>query len=126
MFKQYNPCNIRLEKPTMFEPEVLMCKKFQYKNKRTVLCCRDCKHLRSTGCAVKCVACKTGFCESSLYEDSALDCFDECSKLLNVNSLAYKQLRKLHRIVHKYNFVQGGHKSKREVFRRLNSVSKSI
>ena len=116
LFKQYNPCNIRMEQPDLFaKDKILMCKKYQYENQQNGLCCKRCRYLRSNGCAVKCVGCKTGFCVSSVYMGEALEYFDDCAKQLDVNPLMKKQLRKLHKLAYKYDFIQDGRNSKRYI-----------
>ena len=117
LFKRYNPCNIRFEKPNLFGDKIIQCKLFEYKNCRTGLCCQGCDYLGELGCTVKSVGCKTGLCNGSTNIDRALSYFDSYYKRLDAPLPMKKELRKLCRLAHKYNFIGGGRKSKEDIFK---------
>ena len=104
LFKQYNPCNIRIEN------NVLLCNTYDdIDNPKPQLCCGGCEYIRLFGCTVKCLACKIGFCYEDicfpmhhqlfLYKKKSLHTCNKCNGF-------YKKLCKLKKIADRYDLLE--------------------
>lgn len=110
LFKQYNPCNIHIDKRKQ-----LVCNNPKYSNDKpnqqlqfwnNSLCCVGCKYLSDSGCTVKCLGCKVGLCRSESRSRVTEQAFHQCCETLKVNKVFRKKLSRLVKIANKYKLVK--------------------
>ena len=114
LFKQYNPCNIQKDKSGK-----ITC---SYKHSSNRLCCHvifngGCKYYSENGCTTQCLPCKLYYCGAKPKHLSHKEYDIFRKKIQALRSESYQENLSSFR----FYFM-----SKKEIFRRLNSVSKSI
>lgn len=109
LFKQYNPCNIHIDKRGQ-----LVCNNPKYSYNRpgqqlqfwNSLCCVGCKYLGNDGCTTKCLGCKVGLCRTESRYYISEEAFSQCCETLKVDKVFRKKLHKLAIIANKYKLVK--------------------
>ena len=109
LFKQYNPCNIHIDKRKQ-----LVCNNPRYNHDKpnqqlhfwNSLCCVGCEHLGDNGCSIKYLGCKVALCHTGSRHSITKDAFYQCCKMLKVNKVFLKKLRRLAKIANKYKLVK--------------------
>ena len=109
LFKQYNPCNIHIDKRKQ-----LVCNNPKYDHNKpnqqlqfwNSLCCIGCEYLGNNGCTTKCLGCKVGLCCTESRYWITEDAFDDCCETLKVNKVFRKKLQRLAHVANKYKLVK--------------------
>ena len=101
LLKKYDPCRVNKD---LFGGTY--CQKF---NDRDELCCGGyngkCEYWSTTGCTIKCLACKVGLCNCNSRYYIGEDIFYSCCKKIHAAKRFNNKMYKLIRIANKYDLI---------------------
>lgn len=118
LLKKYNPCNIHKT-----EHKLLVCNNKQYCSSDCYyggkrLCCYQCGHWRTTGCSIKCLACKVTMCTNTSKIFVSKDNFDDACSAINADKIFRVKMWKLIRVTIKYDLFLM-HSTKQKLLRSI-------